>query len=96
MPSSSLPPLVALSLSCLALLLSLALLVHTMAREQEGGGLEEMEARLQDLEEEHDILIEQDMKQEKDEEPALPSFCSLLPDPGPCRGQVPRWYFLSR
>ena len=25
-----------------------------------------------------------------------PQFCSLLPDPGPCKAQVPRWYFLAR
>ena len=25
-----------------------------------------------------------------------PTFCSLLPDPGPCQGKVQRWYYLPR
>ena len=61
--------------------------------------LEELGARLEDLEEEHDYFLDEEITSEiqnmKKFSPR-PQFCSLLPDPGPCGSQVERWYFLPK
>ena len=43
----------------------------------------------------HDHLLGEARVGEVEEE-ERPGFCSLLPDPGPCQGKVPRWYYLPR
>jgi len=43
--------------------------------------------RLDDLEAEHDYLVENNK---------VPKLCSLPPDPGPCTSKVERWYYLAR
>jgi len=58
-----------------------------------------MEERLGDLEAEHDYLIEADPalhKPSSHNQQDWEENCKLRPDPGPCRGRLPRFYFLAR
>lgn len=76
-----------LLLAGLALAIALALLGWRIY-DQLLGTWGNMNRRLTDLQEEQDYLVEQLSMR--------PDFCSLVPDPGPCKGRVQRWYFLSR
>lgn len=58
----------------------------------EEGVKEEMLQRLQDLEEKH----EDEGRMGRQMQIQRPAFCSLRLDPGPCRSQVYRWYFLPK
>ena len=63
--------------------------------------MEELGARLEDLEEEHDYLLMSEIdntiiSEKITLEPSVPSLCSLPPSPGPCGSVVPRWYYLPR
>lgn len=57
--------------------------------------LEEIIARLKDIEEEHDHLLENRHEAVKSIMTPLPPFCLKLPDPGPCTDLVSRWYYLA-
>ena len=75
------------------------------------GSLQEVEERVGDLEAEHDYLIEAEasLHSTSSKEQVFlrgSAFqrlvqewlesCRLRPDPGPCRGRLPRYYFLPR
>ena len=90
--SPSGPVVVGLVLSSVALLTSLGLLLLSL----QGGHLEEVEERLADLEAEHDYLMAEDWEEGEEVEVDRRVVCSLRPDPGPCRGEVRRWYYLPR
>jgi len=87
----------AIVLSLSALLVSLGLLGWTLYEELRGSdNLEELKNRLEDLETEHDYILEGDVIPAAKSLTSQPHFCSLLPDPGPCGSQVTRWYYLPR
>jgi len=88
----------AVILSLFALLVSLVLLGWTVYGElSDSNNIEELKDRLEDLETEHDYIIEQnDVIPSSKSLTSRPHFCSLLPDPGPCGSQVTRWYYLPR
>ena len=78
-----------LLLSLLSLVLSLLLTVIVLTRPDNT----ELLARLEDLEAEHDFLVEE---VEAREEARVSPVCSLSPDPGPCTSSVRRYYYLPR
>ena len=92
----------AFTISMLSLLMSVMVIVwntgDVVAVEDETYVMEEMGARLDDLEEEHDYLLDAEIDATINEKINLgpPSLCSLLPDPGPCGSLVSRWYYLPR
>jgi len=55
----------------------------------------ELSSRLVDLEEEHDLLLDQDSPLAAGQA-GRPRLCDLRPEPGPCSSQVMRWYFLEK
>ena len=77
--------LTSLLLSLLSLVLSLVLTVLLLTRPDNTQVL----ARLEDLEAEHDFLVEE-------MEARVSPVCSLSPDPGPCTSSVRRYYYLPR
>jgi len=56
--------------------------------------IDEIAARITDLEEEHDYLVDQGMASSHSR--ILPEFCHKLPDPGPCKSKILRWYYLAK
>ena len=91
--------LAAFGVSMVSLIVSFMVIVWNVGdgAEDETYNLEEIAARLDDLEEEHDYLLDTEIENTISEKLLLrPMFCSLQPDPGPCGSQVSRWYYLPR
>ena len=89
----------AMFVSLVSLIMSFMVVVWNIGDgpEDDLDNLEEIVARLNDLEEEHDYLLDTEIENTISETLLLrPMFCSLLPDPGPCGSQVTRWYYLPR
>ena len=96
---------VALIISLVSLIMSFAVIMLSAGDNESATDasdiMEELGARLEDLEEEHDYLLVSEIDNTIISEklnlmPSLPSFCSLPPSPGPCGSVVPRWYYLPR
>ena len=81
--------LASLLLSLLSVVLSVLLTVLLLTRP----GNTHILQRLEDLEVEHDYLVEE---VEGLEERRVSAVCLLAPDPGPCTSSVRRFYFLPR
>eukprot|EP00090_Calanus_glacialis_P003648 TRINITY_DN12682_c0_g1_i6.p1 TRINITY_DN12682_c0_g1~~TRINITY_DN12682_c0_g1_i6.p1 ORF type:complete len:294 (-),score=61.12 TRINITY_DN12682_c0_g1_i6:23-904(-) len=89
--------ILAVILSAAALTVSLLLLGWTVFVElTESDDIAELRNRLEDLETEHDYILEKEVIPATKSLISPPQFCSLLPDPGPCGSQVTRWYYLPR
>jgi len=89
--------ILSITLSVTALVVSLVLLVLTlMDNTDPNQEIEILRNRLEDLETEHDYILEKETSITADPLIGPPDFCSLLPDPGPCGSQVSRWYFLPK
>ena len=89
----------AFSISMVSLVMSFMVIVWSTGDVTEDTSfiIEEIGARLDDLEEEHDYLLDTKIGESISETIDLrPTLCSLLPDPGPCGSQVTRWYYLPR
>ena len=76
---------VSLLVSLVSLVLSLLLTLIVLTRPDNTN----LTARLEDLEAEHDLLLEE-------MEGRVSPVCSLSPDPGPCTSSVRRYYYLPR
>ena len=89
--------ILAVILSAAALTVSLLLLGWTVFVElTESDDIAELRNRLEDLETEHDYILDKEFIPATKSLISPPQFCSLLPDPGPCGSQVTRWYYLPR
>ena len=87
----------AVILSAAALTVSLVLLGWTVLVEKSDfGDIEQLRKRLEDLETEHDYILDKEVSPASKSLTSAPSLCSLLPDPGPCGSLVSRWYYLPR
>jgi len=87
----------AVTLSAAALTVSLVLLGWTVLVEKSDfGDIEQLRKRLEDLETEHDYILDKEVSPASKLLTSAPSLCSLLPDPGPCGSLVSRWYYLPR
>ena len=89
--------IISVILSTVAIIVSSIVLGWTVFRElSDAGDIELIRNRLEDLETEHDYVLEKEVTPSSQGLVSLPSFCSLPPSPGPCGSVVPRWYYLPR
>lgn len=84
--------LVALLTALLSLAFSGLCLVFLFS--EDTSKIDEIAARITDIEEEHDYLVDQGIVSRQSR--TLPEFCIQLPDPGPCKSKIMRWYYLDR
>jgi len=93
----------ALTIASISLLVSGICLAYTFTQTKSIETL--LTAKLADLEEEHDYLLEAGAESDSQPNAAAasqsgsqqrPSLCYQLPAPGPCNSQITRWYFLER
>lgn len=61
---------------------------------EDSSKIDELSARITDIEEEHDYLVDQGVISKSAR--SLPEFCAQLPDPGPCKSKIMRWYYLGK